>query len=240
MPTCVGNARTPLNPIAPRLYGSIRLNAADKRECRGSGFYSRIGGMGMMIGNPNDDEQVDLLGISRREKRLHGTVYALLMLGWIAFASADALMGGCRAAQYPQTGCIIEAVTSINIAALPALLATIALVWFGRSTRAVFRRMLMVLPVIRDKYAENLEAAEARGVERGVAIGEERGIAIGEARGEERGEERGVAIGEERGEARGVAIGEAKIKADSKAWYARKQRAEDNDEPFDEPPPWEE
>ena len=86
----------------------------------------------------------------------------------------------------------------------------------------------MVLPVIRDKYAENLKEAEARGVERGVAIGEERGV------------ERGVAIGEARGEERGVAIGEAKIKADAKAWYARKQRAEDNDEPFDEPPPWEE
>ena len=97
----------------------------------------------------------------------------------------------------------------------------------------------MVLPVIRDKYAENLKKAEARGVERGVAIGEargeQRGIAIGEERGEKRGEQRGVAIGEERG----VAIGEAKIKADAKAWYARKQRAEDNDEPFDEPPPWE-
>ena len=205
-----------------------------------------------MTGNANYDEQVDLLGISRREKRLHGTVYALLMLGWIAFASADALMGGCRAAQYPQTGCIMEVVRSINIAVFPAMLATIALIWFGRSTRAVFRRLMMVLPVIRDKYAENLKEAEARGVERGVAIGEERGIAIGEARGVERGvaigEERGVAIGEERGvergvaigEARGVEIGEAKIKADSKAWYARKQRAEDNDEPFDEPPPWEE
>ena len=94
----------------------------------------------------------------------------------------------------------------------------------------------MVLPVIRDKYAENLKEAEARGVERGVAIGEERGVERGVAIGEARGEERGVAIGE----ARGVAIGEAKIKADAKAWYARKQRAEDNDEPFDEPPPWEE
>ena len=190
----------------------------------------------MMTGNLNDDEQVDLLGISRREKRLHGTVYALLMLGWIAFASADALMGGCRAAQYPQTGCIMEVVRSINVAVFPAMLATIALVWFGRSIRAVFRRLLMVLPVIRDKYEENIKAAEARGVERGVAIGEERGIAIGEERGIAIGEERGVAIGEARGEA----IGEAKIKADSKAWYARKQRAEDNDEPFDEPPPWEE
>ena len=193
-----------------------------------------------MTNNPNVDEQVDLLGISRREKRLHGTVYALIILAWSAIALMDALMGGCRTSQYPQTGCIIEVVTSINIAVLPAMLATIALIWFGRSTRAVFRRLMMVLPVIRDKYAENLKKAEARG----VAIGEERGIAIGEARGEKRGEQRGVAIGEERGiaigEERGVAIGEAKIKADAKAWYARKQRAEDNDEPFDEPPPWEE
>ena len=198
----------------------------------------------MMTDNPNADEQVDLLGISRREKRLHGTVYALIMLGWIVFASADALMGGCGAAQYPQTGCIMEVVRSINIAVLPAMLATIALVWFGRSTRAVFRRLMMVLPVIRDKYAENIKAAEARGVERGVAIGEERGIAIGEARGVAIGEERGVAIGEERGVERGVAIGEERGVAigvaRSKAWYARKQRAEDNDEPFDEPPPWEE
>ena len=190
----------------------------------------------MMTEHPNDDEQVDLLGISRREKRLHGTVYALIILVWVAISLADALMGGCSAAQYPQTGCIIEVVRSISVAVLPALLATIGLVWFGRSIRAVFRRLMMVLPVIRDKYAENLKEAEARGVERGVAIGEERGIAIGEARGVER----GVAIGEARGEERGVAIGEAKIKADAKAWYSRKQRAEDNDEPFDEPPPWDE
>ena len=197
-----------------------------------------------MTENPNDDEQVDLLGISRREKRLHGTVYALLILAWVAISLADALMGGCSAAQYPQTGCIIEVVKSISAAVLPALLATIGLVWFGRSIRAVFRRLMMVLPVIRDKYAENLKEAEARGVaigeERGIAIGEERGVergvAIGEARGVAIGEERGVAIGEERG----VAIGEAKAKSDAKAWYARKQRAEDNDEPFDEPPPWEE
>ena len=182
----------------------------------------------MITDNPNDDEQVDLLGISRREKRLHGTVYALIILAWSVIALADALMGGCSAAQYPQTGCIIEVVKSISAAVLPALLATIGLVWFGRSIRAVFRRLMMVLPVIRDKYAENIKAAEARG------------IAIGEARGEERGVAIGVAIGEERAEARGVAIGEAKIKADAKAWYARKQRAEDNDEPFDEPPPWEE
>ena len=200
-----------------------------------------------MTENPNDDEQVDLLGISRREKRLHGTVYALIILAWSVIALADALMGGCRVAQYPQTGCIIETVKSISAAVLPALLATIGLIWLWRSIRAAFRRLMMVLPVIRDKYAENLEAAEARGVAIGEARGEQRGIAIGEQRGVAIGEERGLAIGEARGEERGVAIGEArgeargeaKAKADAKAWYARKQRAEDNDEPFDEPPPWE-
>ena len=57
----------------------------------------------------------------------------------------------------------------------------------------------MVLPVLRDKYAENLRAAEAEGEE----IGEERGLAR------------------------------------AKQWYERKQRAEHNGEPFNEPPPWE-
>ena len=57
----------------------------------------------------------------------------------------------------------------------------------------------MVLPVLRDKYAENLQAARAEGVE----TGEERGVAR------------------------------------SKQWYERMRRAEENGEPFDEPPPWE-
>ena len=61
----------------------------------------------------------------------------------------------------------------------------------------------MVLPVLRDKYAENLQAAKARGMERGMARGEERGLAR------------------------------------AKRWYERKQRAEQNGEPFNEPPPWE-
>ena len=34
----------------------------------------------------------------------------------------------------------------------------------------------MVLPVLRDKYAENLEAAKAEGVEIGEERGEERGV----------------------------------------------------------------
>ena len=53
----------------------------------------------------------------------------------------------------------------------------------------------MVLPVLRDKYTENLQAAEARGRE------------IEAAR--------------------------------AKQWYERMRRAEENGEPFDEPPPWE-
>ena len=57
----------------------------------------------------------------------------------------------------------------------------------------------MVLPVLRDKYAENLQAAKAKGFERGKA----RGLAR------------------------------------AKAWYERKQRADETGEPFNEPPPWE-
>ena len=53
----------------------------------------------------------------------------------------------------------------------------------------------MVLPVLRDKYAENLQAAKAEGVEIGVDS--------------------------------------------AKQWYERKRRAEENGEPFNEPPPWE-
>ena len=61
----------------------------------------------------------------------------------------------------------------------------------------------MVLPVLRDKYAENLQAAKAEGVEIGIA----------------------------RGKARAMAM--------AKQWYERKQHAEQNGEPFNEPPPWE-
>ncbi len=53
----------------------------------------------------------------------------------------------------------------------------------------------MVLPVLRDKYAENLRAAKARGEERSLAR--------------------------------------------AKQWYERMRRAEQNGDPFTEPPPWE-
>ena len=155
----------------------------------------------------NDDEQVDLLGISRRDKLLHGIVYALIILVWIGIVIWNVVESGCWTSQLPRTTCIIDAVGSIDKAVFPALMLTIVLIVTGRSTRAAFRRMLMVLPVLRDKYAENLQAAEARG----------------EARGEER--------GEARGRARGV--------DSAKQWYERKQCAEQNGEPFNEPPPWE-
>ena len=155
----------------------------------------------------NDDEQVDLLGISRRDKLLHGIVYALIILAWVGFVAWNMVESDCWNSQQPRTTCIIDAVGSINVAVFPALMLTIVLIVTGRSTRAAFRRMLMVLPVLRDKYEENLQAAKAEGVE----------------------------IGEERGEARGREIG-----VDSaKQWYERKQRAEQNGEPFNEPPPWE-
>ena len=127
------------------------------------------------------DEQVDLLGISRRDKLLHGSVYAIITLIWVGIVIWDVIASGCWNSQQPRTSCIIDAAKSIDAAVFPVLMLTITLIVTGRSTRAAFRRMLMVLPVLRDKYAENLQAAEARGEARG------------EERGESRGEERGVA-----------------------------------------------
>ena len=129
----------------------------------------------------DDAEQVDLLGISRRDKKLHGSVYALIILIWVGIVAWNVIESGCWSSPQPRTGCIIDAVRSIDAAVFPALLLTITLIATGRSSRAAFRRMLMVLPVLRDKYEENLQAAEARGEARGevrgVARGEERGVA---------------------------------------------------------------
>ena len=125
----------------------------------------------------DDAEQVDLLGISRRDKRLHGSVYALIMPVWVGIVAWNTIESGCWSSQQPRSGCIIGAVGSINLAAIPALMLTIMLIATGRSGRAAFRRMLMVLPVLRDTYAENLQAAEAKGREIGVEEGEERGVA---------------------------------------------------------------
>ena len=116
----------------------------------------------------DDSEQVDLLGISRRDKRLHGSVYALIILVWIGIVIWDVAESGCWSSQLPRTSCIIDAVGSINLAAIPALMLTITLIASGRSGRAAFRRTLMVLPVLRDTYAENLQAAKAEGVDIGA------------------------------------------------------------------------
>ena len=143
----------------------------------------------------DESEQVDLLGISRRDKRLHGSVYALIILVWVGIVAWNTIESDCWSSQQPRTSCIIDAVGSIDKAVFPALMLTIALIALGRSGRAAFRRTLMVLPVLRDTYAENLQAARAEGAER--------------------------------------------EKTRAKEWYERKQRAEENGEPFNEPPPWE-
>ena len=122
----------------------------------------------------DDAEQVDLLGISRRDKRLHGSVYALIMPVWVGIVAWNVTESGRWSSQQPRSGCIIGAVGSINAAAIPALMLTIMLIATGRSGRAAFRRMLMVLPALRDTYAENLQAAEAKGREIGVEEGQER------------------------------------------------------------------
>ena len=92
----------------------------------------------------NDDEQIDLLGISRRDKQLHGIVYAIIILIWVGFVAWNVVAIDCWTSQPPRTSCIIDAVGSIDRAVFPALMLTIALIASGRSARAAFRRMLMV------------------------------------------------------------------------------------------------
>lgn len=42
----------------------------------------------------DDGEQVDLLGISRRDKRLHGSVYALIMPVWVGIVAWNVAESG--------------------------------------------------------------------------------------------------------------------------------------------------
>ena len=58
------------------------------------------------------------------------------------------------------------------------------------------------------------------------------------AEGRAEGRAEGIAEGIAEGRAEGIAEGEARVKENGRAWYARMLKAKENDEPFDEPPPF--
>ena len=64
------------------------------------------------------------------------------------------------------------------------------------------------------------------------------GRAEGRAEGMAEGRAEGMVEGRAEGRVEGIAEGEARVKESGRAWYKRMLKAKENDEPFDEPPPF--
>ncbi|MBQ8162405.1 MAG: Rpn family recombination-promoting nuclease/putative transposase [Clostridia bacterium] len=74
-------------------------------------------------------------------------------------------------------------------------------------------------------FESQMDSAERRGKEQGIAIGEARGKEQGIAIGEARGKEQGIAIGEARGKEQGIAIGEAQGRMEERYKIAKNMKA---------------
>ena len=90
----------------------------------------------------------------------------------------------------------------------------------GIMTTYDYMRKTVIEPLIERNEAVR-EKRRAEGRAEGIAIGKAEGLAIGEAQ----------------GEARGISEGEARMRAQFVAWLARKEDAERQGVPFDEPMP---
>ena len=86
-----------------------------------------------------------------------------------------------------------------------------------------------VKPVIE----RHKDAGREEGREEGIAIGRDEGIAIGRDEGITIGRDEGITIGREDG----IAIGRKEAYQKLQAWLQRKNAAESQGLPFDEPPP---
>ena len=78
---------------------------------------------------------------------------------------------------------------------------------------------MVMADYVKNKFVKPIiEAHKAEGRAEGLAEGRAEGIAEGRAE--------------------GIAEGEARVKESGRAWYKRMLKAKENDEPFDEPPPF--
>lgn len=83
--------------------------------------------------------------------------------------------------------------------------------------------LMVMADYVKNKFVKPIiEAHKAEGRAEGIAEGRAEGIAEGRAE----------------GIAEGIAEGEARVKENGRAWYKRMLKAKENDEPFDEPPPF--
>ena len=103
--------------------------------------------------------------------------------------------------------------------------------------------LMVMADYVKNKFVKPIiEAHKAEGYAEGVAEGRAEGHAEGIAEGRAEGIAEGLAEGRAEGLAEGIAEGraegEARIKESGREWYKRMLKAKENDEPFDEPPPF--
>lgn len=95
--------------------------------------------------------------------------------------------------------------------------------------------LMVMADYVKNKFVKPIiEAHKAEGRAEGIAEGRAEGRAEGIAEGRVEGRAEGIA----EGRVEGIAEGEARVKENGRAWYKRMLKAKENDEPFDEPPPF--
>ena len=169
----------------------------------------------------NGGERESLLSILRRHRAYYFWTFVALTLAWIAFAGWWQVEQGCLRMHWAHC---VDGVMPAASGAMPFILPlTVALadmeVWLVRRFQLVF----LNLPETREERLRREVREEARREEE-----KRRAEVIREARQEAR-------IEAEKQYREDTAAANARYAA----WYARMKEAQDKDEPFDEPPPWE-
>lgn len=99
--------------------------------------------------------------------------------------------------------------------------------------------LMVMADYVKNKFVKPIiEAHKAEGYAEGMAEGRAEGMAEGIAEGRAEGMAEGRAEGMAEGRTEGIAEGEARVKESGREWYKRMLKAKENDEPFDEPPPF--
>ena len=169
----------------------------------------------------NGGERESLLSILRRHRAYYFWTFVALTLAWITFAGWWQVEQGCLRMHWAYC---VDGVMPAASGAMPFILPlTVALadmeVWLVRRFQLVF----LNLPETREERLRREVREEARREEE-----KRRAEVIREARIEAR-------IEAEKQHREDTAAANARYAA----WYARMKEAQDKDEPFDEPPPWE-
>ena len=157
----------------------------------------------------NGGERESLLSILRRHRAYYFWTFVALTLAWITFAGWWQVEQGCLRMHWAH--CVDRVMPSAS-GAMPFILPlTVALADMEVWLVRRFQLVFLNLPETREERLRR------------------------EVREEARREEEKRRIEAERRHREDLAASNAR----SAAWYARMKEAQDKDEPFDEPPPWE-